>query len=264
MDKLNEYSGNQFNLITISDPIVYEYRLVGKTRHLFVLGSCKCGSEPRFFYLTHLKRGNTKSCGCLLNKSKNALPDNVAGIRNTIRVYKQGARARNLEYSLTNEEAISFFKSDCFYCGGSPSNIYKSKSKTGKDFLYNGIDRKNNSKGYYKENCVPCCKICNYLKKDMEFEEFLGLIFRIAHNRSCSKLPSMGELVEKLAIANLKLFEVCSEKDKLINNNSNIDTTLLAKKDIELCKERAQLKSEINRAFYGRSAIEEIKNYGGK
>ena len=25
---------------------------------------------------------------------------------------------------------------------------------------------------YTLDNCVPCCKTCNYLKKDLTFEEF--------------------------------------------------------------------------------------------
>jgi hypothetical protein len=29
-----------------------------------------------------------------------------------------------------------------------------------------------NTKGYTKENCVPCCKICNRLKSDLTKEEF--------------------------------------------------------------------------------------------
>jgi len=35
-----------------------------------------------------------------------------------------------------------------------------------------GVDRVDNTKGYTKENCVPCCKICNRLKSDLTKEEF--------------------------------------------------------------------------------------------
>lgn len=254
--------GNTYGLVTVSSPIKYEYRITGKTKHLFVWARCRCGTN-KFFYASHLSKGNTKSCGCLRHKpSVLRLPDGEAAQNSVIRAYTSSAKKRNIYWKLTRDEALSIMKMNCHYCNNSPSNLFKSKGNSG-NFIYNGIDRKDNAKGYEIGNCVPCCKICNFLKKDMEYSLFLGLIFRIASNRACSNLPSMGELVEKLAIANLKLFEVCSQKDELASGIlSPEESVSLAKKDIELCRERAKLKSEINRAFYGRSAIEEVKNYG--
>jgi 5-methylcytosine-specific restriction endonuclease McrA len=41
-------------------------------------------------------------------------------------------------------------------------------------FLYSGIDRKDNEKGYTEENCVPCCKRCNGIKGEwLSYEEML-------------------------------------------------------------------------------------------
>ena len=37
---------------------------------------------------------------------------------------------------------------------------------------YNGIDRLDSSLGYTKDNIVTCCKICNYAKNKMKFEDF--------------------------------------------------------------------------------------------
>ena len=36
----------------------------------------------------------------------------------------------------------------------------------------NGIDRIDNQIGYIKENCVPACKHCNYVKGDLSLEDF--------------------------------------------------------------------------------------------
>ena len=33
-----------------------------------------------------------------------------------------------------------------------------------------------NKKGYIIENCVPCCKRCNWMKSDMNKEEFISHI----------------------------------------------------------------------------------------
>ena len=76
---------------------------------------------------------------------------------------------------------------------------------------------------------------------------------------------SLGELVEKLCISNIKLFGICDTKADMAKNPgdySKEDMAAVMAKDIMLCKERAALKSEINKLFYGDQAIEEIKNYG--
>ncbi len=76
-------------------------------------------------------------------------------------------------------------------------------------------------------------------------------------------MTNLGELIEKLSIANTKLFkekdwqaDVVAEKidptkEQLINS---------IKKDIMLCKERARLKNEINQ--HTGNFIDEVKNYG--
>ena len=68
--------------------------------------------------------------------------------------------------TLTYKQFFEFTKiNDCHYCGGPIdwSNTMR----------YN-LDRKDNSKGYSKENVVVCCKLCNYLKADkFTYDEFL-------------------------------------------------------------------------------------------
>ena len=55
---------------------------------------------------------------------------------------------------------------DCYYCGKFPNKV-------------NGIDRVNNSVGYTYDNCVPCCKRCNYLKNKTTQEEFAQWVIDI-------------------------------------------------------------------------------------
>lgn len=72
-----------------------------------------------------------------------------------------------------------------------------------------------------------------------------------------------GELFEKLAIANIKLFNICDDKARAAENPGDFDKSQLIeimRKDIELCKERARLKNEINKLF-GQDT-EEVKSYG--
>lgn len=41
---------------------------------------------------------------------------------------------------------------------------------------YNGVDRKDNAKGYVTGNCLPCCWPCNYAKGSRyTYEQFKAL-----------------------------------------------------------------------------------------
>ena len=81
----------------------------------------------------------------------------------------------------------------------------------------------------------------------------------------------IGELIEKLAIANIKLFKVCDDKAKIATNPADFSKTEIVeviKKDIELCRQRARLKNAIDDALNRSimegelSVIEEVKQYG--
>ena len=69
---------------------------------------------------------------------------------------------------MKKEQFIYYLNKQCYICNKKPNNIY-----------LNGIDRFNNSIGYIVENCRSCCSTCNYLKGDMEFNEFLEYLKKI-------------------------------------------------------------------------------------
>lgn len=48
--------------------------------------------------------------------------------------------------------------------------------------VYNGIDRKNNFKGYTKSNCVTCCAICNRAKYNLSEEDYKKWITNLIKN----------------------------------------------------------------------------------
>lgn len=60
----------------------------------------------------------------------------------------------------------------CFYCDGEPKDFFKRENDNGK-YLYNGIDRKINHLGYTVNNSLPCCRICNRAKSDMNYDDFV-------------------------------------------------------------------------------------------
>lgn len=73
--------------------------------------------------------------------------------------------------NLQKEIADKKYKEDRpgFYCGEENAN---------------GIDRVDSTKHYTKENCVPCCFICNRMKNKYSINVFLEKIKQIYHNHN--------------------------------------------------------------------------------
>lgn len=73
--------------------------------------------------------------------------------------------------------------SQCHYCGSPPSNgqAIERKGFEGEKHYYQGIDRIENSLGYTKENCIPCCIKCNKIKSDiLSYEEMIAVADALA------------------------------------------------------------------------------------
>lgn len=87
--------------------------------------------------------------------------------------YKRNAKARELQFDLTDDEFDDLIRSNCRYCKRSNAN---------------GIDRVNNSLGYVLENCASCCATCNIMKSDMSEDVFLAHCKKITIHSS-PKLP---------------------------------------------------------------------------
>ena len=141
---------------------------------------------------------STFSCGCLSkeltslrSKGKtptNALKDPTESSFNALySQYKYTSFNKNREFSLTKEQFKSVVTMNCFYCDIEPSQIRKQRD-TRQGFFYNVIDRKNNNLGYTLDNCVACCKECNFLKSNRNIDDFLYKIKTIYLNIEKRKL----------------------------------------------------------------------------
>lgn len=73
--------------------------------------------------------------------------------------YRVQAKLRGHIFTLTKDQFLELTALACHYCGD-----------TGRI----GVDRQDNSQGYVSDNVVPCCSICNYMKRTMGYEEFLA------------------------------------------------------------------------------------------
>jgi len=85
--------------------------------------------------------------------------------------YKKSAERRKLPFTLTESEFEELTKKNCDYCGEPPELRAYSPSQKARPVM--GIDRVDSSKGYESDNCVPCCKECNFLKSNLPLDSFL-------------------------------------------------------------------------------------------
>ena len=103
---------------------------------------------------------------------------------NLISNYKSRANRCNIEFAISKRLFAKLTKQRCYYCGTKPSQIYVYNRKhlrhVYKPIIYNSIDRINSSLGYVDGNVVPCCKLCNYMKKDYTIEIFIKHCKKVA------------------------------------------------------------------------------------
>jgi hypothetical protein len=75
---------------------------------------------------------------------------------------------KGFKCELTKSTFYELKECDCYICG-KKSNSYHS----------NGIDRIDSKMGYIKNNCLPCCSSCNYMKKNYNFADFVYHIYKM-------------------------------------------------------------------------------------
>lgn len=179
---------------------------------------CECGNEKNILGAS-LSFGATTSCGCIhkekisqLNESLREYDEdkNIVGkiccmckrmlsidnfhknssaadgyhgtckycsvhsLTGRYNIYKKGARSRGLDFLLSQDEFDFITQEPCYYCGEYSNNYF------GKQ--YSGIDRINSSMGYIEDNVVPCCTMCNRMKLDYKFDEWVDKMIKILNH----------------------------------------------------------------------------------
>ncbi len=122
----------------------------------------RCNKE-RWAKVVNCKDNTKTSC----HKCKNIGWKNgryYHGLGASYSMAKGQSKSRKILFQLTPDEFRELTVNvSCYYCGE----------------VSKGIDRLNSKIGYIKYNCVPCCKTCNYLKRDATLELFLSKIQKI-------------------------------------------------------------------------------------
>ena len=173
---------------TFDRATVLRKSILNHDRRKYVMWDCVCTCGKEFIALGYQLRKNKENhCGCQGLKGRNNRHSDKserfgrANSRNLLGQYKYGAKKRNLEWGIEFIDFITLTQSPCYYCGIKPYMVMFHKETIG-HYVYNGIDRRDSSKGYTTENSVACCKKCNLAKRDMSVDEFLSWASRIVDN----------------------------------------------------------------------------------
>lgn len=190
----NDFIGNKFGRLLVLEKAPSRH---GRTHWLC---QCDCG-KTKSVLGENLRKGRTKSCGCIrkelaLNsvayaREHHYLGPGEAAFNVMYYTYKIHAEERNLPFDLTEEQFKNLTKENCHYCGDEPKTLFKPKAPHG-GYLSNGVDRKDNSLGYTIDNSFPCCRVCNQMKSDRTYQEFIVRCERIVRGHKPSAFVQAG------------------------------------------------------------------------
>ena len=163
-----DLTGQRFGKI-----VVLEYVGTSTWRHARWRCKCDCGTVMVLQSSTLISGGQT-ACGCNRKLRLGEAALNILFKQD----YKRNAAKRGIEFELTKEEFRVLTKGNCHYCGAEPTRVTGSPNLNG-GYIYNGVDRIDNDKGYTAANSVPCCKECNISKGSQTMKEFKAWIKRL-------------------------------------------------------------------------------------
>lgn len=190
---IDENIGKKFNKL-----IVIKKIMVRKKEKYKCL--CDCGQTINIL-CSRINNPFIKSCGCfLLENGEMAYPKRKLPKNGPLRSAKNLLRIRYIDKGMREEDKIKIddflklTKQNCKYCNTIPFTIYNwakdqgeyssQYAKDNSDYIYNGLDRIDSSKGHTLDNVVPCCKFCNWAKRERSVEEFKDWVLKICtkHN----------------------------------------------------------------------------------
>ncbi|ARF11181.1 divergent HNH endonuclease [Klosneuvirus KNV1] len=154
----------------------------------------------------YAKKWRDKNKEAILEYSRkfNQLPETK------LKNYKLKALYDGKKWGLSDNHALELMTDNCFYCG-----------KESTDLEINGIDRFDWFQDYIDDNCVSCCKMCNYLKICLDPKTFIIKCKNI--------LIHLGLLKDKIdysiyPITKTKLYQ--TYKDSAVQRNINFDLSI--------------------------------------
>ena len=182
-ETLKKYIGNTYGVLTVLSLDHEEYDSIKQIKRSYFKCKCnRCGSttivrSDRFGKGKYIP----KSCSNCINDLQREISHKKYPIekkyeRDRINSIKSNAKTRHYQMNLTRDEIKEYLYKPCFYCGCKNAM---------------GIDRIDSNKDYTKDNCVPCCFICNRMKNKYDLHTFLDKVKKIYlnfHNKSSTTI----------------------------------------------------------------------------
>lgn len=164
-------------------------------------------------------------------------------INESFKIYKRDSEMKNIKFEINLEEFIELVKKPCYYCGEIQEKGF------------NGIDKKDCSKGYVKDNITSCCSTCNFMKGTLTDDIFIKRVEHILTNQGYIK----GRLYPECFADHIKVFFADynrrATKKNLEFNIINKDFIMLTKNNCYICGK----KYDINHT----NGIDRINNNNG-
>lgn len=182
-ETLKKYIGNTYGVLTVLSLDHEEYDSIKQVKRSYFKCKCnRCGSTT-IVRADRFGKGKyiPKSCSNCINDLQREISHKKYPIekkyeRNRINSINSNAKTRHYQMNLTRDEIKEYLYKPCFYCGCENAM---------------GIDRIDSNKNYTKDNCVPCCFICNRMKNKYDLHTFLDKVEKIYlnfHNKSSTTI----------------------------------------------------------------------------
>lgn len=189
---LKRYIGKTFGVITVLSVAYETYDKEKQSKRTYFNVHCnRCGKDSVMradsLNVSGPKgRQCRKSCTLCYNQLQKEIADKkyaaTRHFRKRLNSIKSNAKARNINFNLTEKQVEDMLAKPCFYCGKCYSD---------------GIDRLDSTKEYVIDNCVPCCNICNRMKNKFSLETFFDKvrkIYNLHHNESSTTISKESTL----------------------------------------------------------------------
>jgi len=110
---------------------------------------------------------NAKTAAIWRNKNEDKTDENNTAKKNSrednYKVYSRCANLKNLSFELSYDDYLKIVNVPCYYCDCVED-----------DKGFNGIDRLDSVVGYAIDNCVSCCRMCNFMKGSLDNNTFVN------------------------------------------------------------------------------------------
>lgn len=173
--RIKDIIGKKFSRLSVLERIENKISKNKKRSYVQYKCMCDCGKITFVCYPNLTKKsGATLSCGCY---RIGGVKEHTA-LKKTYGFSRRNAITRNLSFNISLGHFEKITQENCYYCNIPPSNtttINNGKRR----YVYNGLDRKDNSVGYEINNIVSCCKKCNRAKSVMGENEFIEWIEKV-------------------------------------------------------------------------------------